>query len=165
MPTPEERLKQIWSKVERAKSHIEELERTVRAFLDTKPYKVGTKRDQSGKLVYYVTMVEPVPDALALIAGDIIQNLVSALDHLAYQLVCADTKDAPPSPDWIYFPIRDSFEEYETRKRGKMRGANDDTFAALDALKPYKGGTDLLWVLYKLTSSTSTACCSRSAAK
>lgn len=127
------------------------MERHSGEFLDSDPYKVGIKRDPtSRKLIYYVTNAVPTPDCLPLIAGDIIQNLMSSLDHLAFQLVCCDTNDAPPNQDWIYFPIRNSPEEYEAAKRGKMKGASDDTFAAIDALKPYKGGLHLLWVLYRL---------------
>jgi hypothetical protein len=58
--------------------------------------------------VYYVLSVEPTPESLALIAGDAIQNLMSALDHLAFQMVCNDTEDNPPNPSWIYFPIADA---------------------------------------------------------
>ena len=73
-----ERLKQVTLKIGRAKSHLEDLERFVRAFLDSNPYRVGTKHDrQSRKLVYYVTDVKPIPDNLALVAGDIIHNLMS----------------------------------------------------------------------------------------
>ena len=153
MPTKDERLKHVTLKVKRAKEHITELETETRRFLDTDPYKVGTKHDpQTRELVYYVTSVEPTPDCLSLIAGDAIQCLMSALDHLAYQLVCSDTGDNPPNPSRIYFPIADSPSEYESRKGGKVKGASQDTIDAIDALKPYKGGNDLLWMLYKLNN-------------
>ena len=85
-------------------------------------------------------------------AGDAIQNLMSALDHLAYQLVCSDTADNPPNPNWIYFPIADDSTKYEAKKRGKIEGAAPETFEAIDSLKPYKGGNDLLWALYRLNN-------------
>ena len=92
MPTVDERLKQVTLKIKRAKEHVSDLEREMRSFLDTNPYKVGAKHDpQTRKLIYYVTSAESTPDCLPLIAGDAIQNLMSALDHLAYQLVCSDT--------------------------------------------------------------------------
>jgi hypothetical protein len=89
---------------------------------------------------------------LPLIAGDAIQNLMGGLDHLAYQLVCSDTWDKPPNPKWIYFPIRESLAKYEAAKSGKMEGASPDTLLAIDALKPYKGGNDQLWVLFSLNN-------------
>ncbi len=153
MPTVDERLKQVTSKVKRAKEHISDLEREHRAFFDSQPYEVGTKRDpQSRKLIYYLTRIDPVPECLALIAGDAVQNLMSALDHLAYQIVCSDTGDDPPNPNWIYFPIADDAAKYEAKKRGKMEGASQESFDAIDTLKPYKGGNDLLWILYRLNN-------------
>lgn len=153
MPTVDERLVHVTLKVERAKVHAAELEREIRRFFDAMPYKVGTKRDpQSRKLIYYLTSVDPTPSCLALISGDAIQNLMSALDHLAYQIVCSDTADSPPNPNWIYFPISDDATKYEAKKKGKMEGAHNDSFAAIDAIKPYKGGNDLLWMLYRINS-------------
>jgi len=153
MPTVAERLRQVTLKVERAKHHVADLKTQLDAFLATNPYGIGCKQDpQSRKPVYYVSHVHPIPEAMTLIAGDAIQNLMGGLDHLAYQLVCSDTGDKPPNPDWIYFPIRNSLNEYEAKKHGEMQGACDDTFLAIDQLKPYKGGNDLLWVLYKLNN-------------
>lgn len=144
---------QITLKIKRAKEHVAELERQLRAFFDTNPYKVGTKHDpQTRKLIYYVASAGPIPECLSLVAGDAIQNLMSALDHLAYQIVCSDTGDKPPNPNWIYFPIADDAAKYEAKKRGIMEGARQETFDAIDALKPYKGGNDLLWVLYRLNN-------------
>ena len=77
---------------------------------------------------------------------------MSALDHLAYQLVCAATNDAPPKPGPIYFPIRNTFDEYEAQKGRKVQGAHPDTIIAIDALKPYKGGNDLLWSMFSLNN-------------
>ena len=108
MPTLDERLSHVTPKITRAKKHIEDLTKELQAFLDTNPYKVGHKRDaQTRRVTYYLTRVEPSPSCLPLIAGDAIQNLMSALDHLAYQIVCSDTDTGfdPPKAHSIYFPI------------------------------------------------------------
>ena len=153
MSTIDDRLKHVTLKVKRAKEHTEDLGRELRAFLESGPYKVGTKHDpETRNLIYYVTSVEPVPDCLPLIAGDAIQNLMTALDHLAYQIVCKDTGDNPPNPNWIYFPIADDAKKYEAKKRGKMEGVLQKSLDAIDAVKPYKGGNDFLWALYRLNN-------------
>ena len=153
MPSIDERLRQVTLKIKRAKEHVADLERELRAFLNGNPYKVATRRDpQTRKLIYYVSSVEPTPDCLPLIAGDTIQNLMSALDHLAYQIVCSDTGDDPPNPKAIYFPIADDAAKYEAGKRPKLKGARQETFDAIDVLKPYKGGNDLLWSLSRLNN-------------
>jgi len=144
---------QVTSKIKRAKEHVSDLEREIRRFLDANPYKVGTKRDsKSRRLIYYVSGVQATPECLALIAGDAVQNLMSALDHLAYQLVLSDTGDKPPNPNWIYFPIADDAAKYEAKKHRKMEGARQETLDAIDAIRPYKGGNDLLWSLYRLNN-------------
>lgn len=153
MPTGDERLRHVALKVKRAREHIENLKREVHAFLESQPYTVDAKRDpQTRRPIYFVSRVAPTPDSLVLIAGDAIQNLMSALDHLAYQLVCRDTGDNPPNARWIYFPIADSVEEFDGKKSGKMKGARQETLEAISALKPYKGGNDALWMLYRLNN-------------
>ena len=149
----DDRLRHIESKIERAKKHSVELQSELQAFLDSVPYEVAYKHDpQTRKLIYYVSSAKPVPDSFPLIVGDIIQNLVTALDHLAYQIVCSDTGDNPPSPHRIYFPIDDGEDKYESSKRRKLEGAKEKTLNAIDALKPYKGGNDLLWILHRLNN-------------
>ena len=56
------------------------------------------------------------------------------------------------TPNWIYFPVADNAAKYEAKKRGKIEGAHQETFDAIDALKPYRGGNDLLWALYRLNN-------------
>lgn len=153
MTTADARIRQIESKIERAESHILDLQRGVHSFLESHPYRVGIKRNpQTLQLIYYLVDVRPTPEVFSLMAGDAIQNLMSALDHLAYQLICTDTGDRPPSPGRIYFPIADTRDKYESTKRGKIQGASAETIGAIDALKPYKGGNDLLWMLQRLNN-------------
>jgi hypothetical protein len=153
MPTYEERLRHVVLKIQRAQEHAARLHEHLRAFLAATPYKVAARRDNlSRKPIYFVAAVEPVPDVIPLVAGDALQNLMAALDHLAYQLVCKDTNDQPPNPNWIYFPIADDQAKYDARKTGKMAGARSTTIAAIDALKPYRGGDDVLWSLYRLNN-------------
>ena len=153
MPNIDERLKHVTLKMKRAKEHITALGQELNTFLESDPYKVGSKHDpETRKLVYYVTAVESVPDRLSLIAGDAIQNLMSTLDHLAYQLVCNETGDPPPNPDKIYFPIAIDEAKYDVIKHKKMKGASQKTFDMIDAIKPYKGGNDPLWTLYRLNN-------------
>src|SRR5438874_13629537 len=86
-------------------------------------------------------------------AGDAIQNMMSALDHLAYQLVCASTNDDPPNPNWIYFPIQDDATKYEAKKLGKIQGARQTAIDAIDAIKQKKVGNDLFGFLCEFTMS------------
>lgn len=149
----EERLRHVSLKVKRAYDHLEDLKRHLDIFFESKPYKVGMRHDlKSRKLIYYLKRTEPLPDCIPLIVGDVIQNLVSALDHLAYQIVCKDTSDNPPQPKKVYFPIAENASDYEAIKNRKLIGAKQQSIDAVDAVKPYKGGNDQLWMLHQLNN-------------
>ena len=135
--TAEGRLRHVTLKIARAKEHEADLNSRLGDFLSGQPYRVGVKGEQeSRRPVYFVKSAASIPDTIPLVAGDAIQNLMSALDHLAYQLVCRATNDAPPRPGRIYFPIADDAQKYDSQKRGKMQGVNDAVLQALDDLKP-----------------------------
>jgi hypothetical protein len=139
------------TKVERAKKHIEELQLVLKAFLDARPYKVGTKRDNEGRLIYYVTSVDEPPSDLAAIVGDVLQNLRSALDHVAFRLVAVGV-NGPIKPWQTEYPVADSAAEYPALRDRKVRGARQDAIDAIDATKPYAGGNDALWRVHKLNN-------------
>lgn len=148
MTTAAERIRHVSLKIDRAKVHAAALREAIREFFSALPYKVGVKHDpNTRKLIYFVTEAQVAPDSLALLAGDTIQNLATALDHLAYQLVCKDTGDAPPKSWRIYFPIGDDQAEYDKSKGRKLEGASPKTIARIDAVRPYRGGNDALWRL------------------
>src|ERR1019366_8328710 len=68
-------------------------------FFTTNPYRVGTKRNpQTRQLIYYLTSVQDVPARIAAIAGEVLQALRSALDHLAYALFRAGPGGTSGSP-------------------------------------------------------------------
>ncbi|WP_437556216.1 hypothetical protein [Acidithiobacillus sulfuriphilus] len=59
MTSVDERLRHVVLKIKRAKEHAAELQRQLRSFLESNPYKVGYKHDPlSRKLIYYVTDVD-----------------------------------------------------------------------------------------------------------
>jgi hypothetical protein len=83
--------------------------------------------------------------------GDVLQNLISTLDHLAYQLVCVGSGSEGPFT-YVYFPIAGSALEYESQKLKKVKRMKPDAIKQIDAIKPYRGGNDLLWHLYELNN-------------
>jgi hypothetical protein len=151
--TADERLAAIRVKVDRARRHIDELHAAVGKFLDARPYEVvakdGSKTEESG---YFVSRVSPVPPTISAITGDILQNLRSGLDHLAYQLVEVGLGAAPTKPREIAYPIADSAAAYPLLRDGRVKGARPDAIKAIDATKPYKGGDDALWRLHHLNN-------------
>lgn len=85
--TADERLALVQRKIDRANHHIVDLYSAIRAFFESKPYEIGAKRNpETRQLIYYLERIEPIPENLALITGDVLFNLRSALDHLAQQV-------------------------------------------------------------------------------
>ena len=104
----------IKSKVRRAWQHLNEVENLLAAYKDTEPYGVTAKIDHERKRVlYYICKADEVPLTIALAAGDVLQNLRSTLDHLAWELVLA----AGNKPDSnTAFPISASATKHEKNK-------------------------------------------------
>jgi len=139
---------QIRLKLKRAERHIQELEAALLAFKRNNPYKIGTKEDEKTRcLVYYITQAEEIPAAIPLIAGDILQNLRTALDHLAWQLVPAGDRNSQTA-----FPISDDATKYSSDKLRKIDGMPKAAADGIDATKPYKGGNDAIWRLHRLNN-------------
>jgi len=149
--TADERIELVQVKIKRAKEHVANVYRLTRAFIESRAYGHGTKRDpRTGELLYYVTRApDKAPSEISAVAGDAIQNLRSALDHLACSLVLA--AGGKPHRN-TGFPIHVSATEYEYFKRRKVQGMSKAAIEAIDALKPYKGGNDTLWLVHRLNN-------------
>jgi hypothetical protein len=133
-------LRRIQAKVTRANQHIQDFQLALTAFHDTKPYAVAIKEDtQTGKRIYYVAKSDPIPDGIATIAADVIQNLRSPLDQIAYQLVL-DARGGV-EPNWhVYYPICSNAKDYPALRQNFIRGVRKEVTDAIDAAEPYKGG-------------------------
>jgi len=107
-------------KVERAKKHFDELTVELKAFIETKPFRIETTRNPlTRRRTYTLVEVQPVPESIAAIVGDILHNLKSALDHLRVQL-------------------------------GKAKRKQPGAQKALDALHPYDAGNKVLRLIHEL---------------
>jgi hypothetical protein len=138
-------------KLERAKRHYAELETALASFFATTPYKISTRRNDERKPVYYLSEVTDVPVEFSLIIGDVIQNLRSALDHLAYDLWVREA-NGQGREGRIYFPIEKDQASYNRNKADKTRGISQQSLAIIDTLSPYPGGNDVLWRIHTLNN-------------
>jgi len=127
-------------KLERAKRQMKELGDALRSFFRTKPYKFSGKPNPPAlEVVYTMDAVKPIPSEIPLIAGEIIQNLRSALGHPAYQLHLVGTKGGRVNKN-IAFPIAESKLIYDEIKERRTKGMSSAAIAAIDAIQPYGGG-------------------------
>jgi hypothetical protein len=146
-------------KLSRADSHVTKLKRSLEEALHPDLYTFDVRFDAaSGQHRYHVRDLPMIPSDWLLIVGEILFNLRSALDHLAWQLVLLDGGE--PNNE-TKFPIR----EKPHNKRGDLITVNfkpavEDSkiIAALNACQPYLGPTGEsmpiarhpLWQLHKL---------------
>jgi hypothetical protein len=150
--TADERLALIRRKVEWAETHFQNLEVVKNRFIERTPYTIGSEPDSKagheGLHRFFPTSFEEVDPNIALIAGDIIHNLRSALDHLACHLVAVAGN---PILDETAFPIFRGDEIHEATFRRKVEGMRDSAKNKIRATEPYeKGKGRNLWALHRL---------------
>lgn len=151
--TADGRLLLVRVKIERAKKHLGDLEAAIIESRGKHSYIVirDVNKPVGGVSLGGppVTKVGEVPVDVISIAGDVVHNLRSALDHLAYQLAVTGTPGKEPSRR-VEFPIAKDATTYEAEKARKLEGIRPDTVKVIDALKPYKGGNDAIWRIHEL---------------
>jgi hypothetical protein len=126
-------------KVWRAHRHTTELKSALKTSLDPERYAITSKSESdTGTYVYSVKQVPPIDVEWAPLVGEILFDLRSALDHLAWQLVLLDGKTPG---EQTQFPIYDSPRD----KQGKLRAINlrpavkdPKIIAALEKVQPYE---------------------------
>ncbi len=156
-------LEGVWRKIARANVHLQTFGVEERAFLDRKPYRLRVDIDtqSSGDMVNEILVVETtdsVPADLSVLIGDVLYNLRSALDHLAWQLVLAN--QGTPN-DKTAFPI---FNDRTVIRNGKAverwlniaGGVHRDALALIEESQPYlrTDGPTMhpLWILNELVN-------------
>lgn len=78
----------VRAKIDRAKDQVVKLDAEIGVFIDGRPYEVITERNTNkGQDVYRVRVRQDPPLRFGVIVGEVIHDLRSALDHVAWQLV------------------------------------------------------------------------------
>ena len=151
------------AKVARAKEHLMYVEDAVVRWSDPARHEVAAKHNpETGQLQYYLARIADIDEPIPAAIGDVIQNLRSALDHIAYQLVFKDTngfgipyrrgKKRKDPFKHVQFPIFDGPSDYESGKHGQIEGMLQPSIDAIDATEPYKTGNDTIWLIGKLNN-------------
>ena len=138
-------------KSEWAKHHIRELETQFRAFIERNPYRVGAGHNaNTGKTAIRLIFHEKLPTSVALIIGDAVHNMRTALDHMTWELIGLDggTQDR-----YLKFPTGDNRVNFESSCQGikTPTQAIRDLLKSLEAFPSGKG--DVLYRLHLLDNS------------
>lgn len=122
-------------KLERAEHVIEKLNESVIAYLAENAYEVVGEFEPERSEYVIRGRVTKSSAALAVIAGDVVHNLRSSLDHLAWQLALITT--ATPF-DLTQFPIARTEGEFGSKRGQNMiRDISPKHRALIETFQPY----------------------------
>ncbi len=137
-------------KIERAKQHISNLHERLVAFSKSNYYALRVEKDhRTGQSVMKFEITKSIPEDCALIVGDAIHNLKSALDFACSDIVLDKTRKWSP---YTKFPVRRTRDELLAAVNGGTIRQASKAIADLivDVIKPYPGGNDAICALHEL---------------
>lgn len=150
LPEP---LQAILPKIDRANEQIQELNSEINVWVNSNPseFELDVQDDGAKHLVW--CQFDPLPDMArwGVIVGDILHNLRSGLDHLAWKLV--EASGGTPGRH-TEFPIFEDASGWQTASSRRVRGMREPIVAAIDKLQPYHPGNgdhlSRLWIIHDL---------------
>lgn len=130
-------------RINRAKKHLNVLNREIKAFIASKPYRCDLKRDpKDGSNIFCPYLVDGYPITWGLLIGEVAHGLRSALDNIAWSLaIKPDTRTV--------FPI---YLEESPEFINKLKNLREDIWADVKAVQPYNAPNGeerrhQLWIL------------------
>lgn len=131
-------------RISRANDHAQELGQEVLAWANRNPYGTTGEFDaDASEYVFRYRVFEPPPARWAVLVGDVVHNLASCLEHLAWQLVIRNGET--PIEGQTGFPVFETRPRWDGRAgdgRGggkwMMEGMSDLHQATIELFQPYR---------------------------
>jgi hypothetical protein len=132
-------------KLDRAENHLKDLDAEIARYIDSKPYDVVRipKCRKHTDCWRYVLRIKPVHPSCALILGDAVHNMRSALDHLAVALSGHAEASFPIFLDDIEHPRTEQDHKARARFRRAVRGMRSEAVAVIKTYKPFTEPTKI----------------------
>jgi hypothetical protein len=133
-------------RINRAKKHLNVLNREIKGFIAGKPYRYIIKKDpKDGLDIFYPYLVKQLPLVWGFLIGEVVHGLRSALDNIAWSL-------AVQQDEITCFPI---FLKESNQFTVRLKRLREDIRADVEALQPYnrtdgKKRTHPLWILQRM---------------
>jgi hypothetical protein len=125
-----------------------------RGVLPSTPYAlIGSFDDASTEYVFRARVFENPPRRFGVLIGDVLHNMRSALDHLAWQLVLLNGSQPGRA---TAFPILDSPADYQRAAPRMLAGIAPSHAAEIKSVPPFNspfGSADVLSVVRDLSNS------------
>lgn len=167
---PSHRLKAAKRKLAWAAKHLQALKRCIADYSASRPFKI-VSGDMNGKKTTQIKIIKRPPLEVSILAGQMIYQMRSALDHLAFALVERNATNAILPARWeerCQFPMRDNIPlvkgkaglrhsipvPYSEFSRD-LPGLSVKAFTFIESVQPYyRGGkvNNTLAILSKLSN-------------
>ncbi len=138
-------------KIERAKHHVNDLNRKIAAYLVKEPFKlVFARMKNSNRATPILKSQIAIPPEFSLIIGDAVHNLRSALDHVIWKMV----GHLASRPDNVQYPFptkavgENGFRSTITGR--EVQRAGENVVKAITALNAQPGGDKLIYGVHAL---------------
>ncbi len=128
------------AKLQRARNHLKTLDDSIGVFLKSDPYKLAvTFNEKEGGYTAVLVEVTDIPKDWSLIVGDIVHNMRSALDNLAYSLACKNLGRVPTGDEAkdIQFVIIDNAAGWEKQRKRWLRHLSGTAQDTIQRFQPY----------------------------
>lgn len=139
------------NKLARAHEHFLDLQKKIIEFTDIDPYErvIEPHPDKPGYVVHKVKLTQALPPSIGDIAGDMVNNLRSALDHAGYAVaVAAGAKD----PKFTAFPFAGSAAQM-ANALGRSKDIPPQIQSLFCGFQPYPRGNEYLWALNEICNT------------
>jgi hypothetical protein len=153
MTPPISRLAYLIMKTERAKMHLDSLNREL-AIFSKEPYTVITKEDTQNSRYIRRTQFKSIDPIIGMLCGEFLYCLRSGLDQLAWQIALPSARR--DCPNLVCFPIYESITGGQDRRNfaKAMAWFPENVATEIRALQPHNGPGPVqdhpLWQLNKL---------------
>ncbi len=136
------------SKITWVKQNLTQFDVMVGAFIRQQNlYEFFTETDPQNPqhIIHKMRLSKQIPDEISLLAGNIIDDLRSALDHAIHGIAFLNDPDTKVGE--ASFPFSSGATYFENTLKGRCKGVLIKLWPLLRSFKPYKGGNDLLFAL------------------
>lgn len=149
------RLDGVHAKLRRADEQLEAFYRDRARWIAEIPQFYSYELDaKTGWFTAYFAIAKNPPIEWSVIAGEIVHDLRSALEHLVWQLVEASGGKPSTSNQWPVAATEQQFVRQTERPRGMLDGLSREAFARVRSVQPFQRGdrakADLLYILHWL---------------
>jgi hypothetical protein len=131
----------VLAKLNRADAHLKALQAEIPAFFDRDPYSFREDLDcEAGQYSLHIEIREQPPLLWSVIAGDLVHNLRSALDHLAWQLVLVSNNKPSSNTQFPIFSVEPVNGRPLAKWKRMVAGMSGPILKCIRHVQPYTAG-------------------------